>query len=71
MVTTGLHNDKKLGYKAVLRKVAGSGDDFELKKSVSPYKVDFMDETNALRPVICYNQTTKEQGQYNCAYSRS
>ena len=39
----------KLGYKAFGRKVPGSGDDFELKESASPYKANFVDEMNALR----------------------
>ncbi len=40
----------KLGFKAIGRKGTGTGGDFELKESVSPYKADFVDEMNTLRP---------------------
>ena len=39
-----------LGFKAIGRKVTGTGDDFELKESVSPYRVNFTGEISTLRP---------------------
>ena len=40
----------KLGFKAIGRKVTGTGDDFELKENVSPYRVNFTGEMSTLRP---------------------
>jgi len=40
----------KLGFKAIGRKVTGTGDDFELKENVSPYRVNFTGEISTLRP---------------------
>ena len=39
----------ELGFKAVGRKVAGSGNDFELKENVSPYRVNFIGKMGTLR----------------------
>ena len=41
----------KLGFKAIGRKVTGTGDDFELKENVSPYRVNFTSEISTLRPI--------------------
>jgi len=40
----------KLGFKAIGRRVTGTGDDFELKENVSPYRVNFTGEISTLRP---------------------
>jgi len=39
-----------LGFKAIGRRVTGTGDDFELKENVSPYRVNFTGEISTLRP---------------------
>lgn len=40
----------KLGFKAIGRKVTATGNDFELKENVSPYRVNFIGEMSTLRP---------------------
>ena len=40
----------KLGFKAIGKKVSGTGDAFELREDVSPYSVNFTGEISTLRP---------------------
>ena len=42
------HVKDRLGFKAVGRKVAGTGDNFELKENVSPYRVNFIGKMGTL-----------------------